>query len=54
LFKLFAAGDNVDVKGIESVIFDFNPGMLVVIGTPHLGNGYGIFPSNLFDRRIEL
>jgi hypothetical protein len=54
LFELSTTGDNVDVKGIESAAFDFNPGMLVVIGTPHLGNSGDIFPSNLFDRRIEL
>jgi hypothetical protein len=54
LFELFAAGDNVNVEGIESSAFDFDPGILVVIGTPHLGNGCSIFLSNLFDRRIEL
>jgi hypothetical protein len=54
LFEIFATGNNVDVEGIESSVFDFDPGVLMVVGTPHLGNGYGIFPSNLFDRRIEL
>jgi len=32
LLKLFAAGDYVDVERIESSAFDFNPGVLVVVG----------------------
>ena len=53
LFELLATGDNFDVEGIESTAFDFNPGVLMVVGTPHLGNGCHIFPSDLFDRRIK-
>ena len=53
LLKLFAAGDYVEVERIESSAFDFNPGVLVVVGTPHLGNGCRIIPSNLFNRPIK-
>lgn len=53
LFKLSATGNNVDLDRIESSVLDFNPGVLVVVGTPHLGDGCRILPPDLFDRRIE-
>jgi len=53
LLKFFAAGDNIYVESIEFVALDFNPGVLVVVGTPHLGGGCRAIPSDLFDRRIE-
>ena len=53
-FKFIAAGDNVDVESIVFPALDYNPGVFVVVGTPHLGNGCRVIPSDLFDRRIEL
>jgi hypothetical protein len=41
------------VESIESFAFDFDPGVLVMMGTTHLGNGGLIIPFDLFDRRIE-
>jgi hypothetical protein len=38
-FKFIAAGDNVDVESIVFPALDYNPGVFVVVGTPHLGNG---------------
>ena len=51
--EFFAAGDNIDVESIKSFALDFDPGVLVVVGTPHLGNNGLIIPFDLFDRRIE-
>ena len=53
LVKLLAASDNFDVVRIEGFVFDFNRSVLVVVGTPHLGNGCRIIPFDPFNRRIE-
>ena len=54
LFKFLATGDDIDVESIKFSALDVNPGVMVVVGTPHLGNGCRVIPSDLFDRRIEL
>jgi hypothetical protein len=53
LFEFFAAGDDIDVESIEPFAFDFNPRVLVMLGTTHLGNSGLVIPFDLFDRRIE-
>jgi hypothetical protein len=51
--KLLAARDNVDLESIESATFDFDPGVPVVVGTPHLGHSCRIIPPDLFDGSVN-
>jgi hypothetical protein len=52
--ELFAARENVDVQHVESSARDFNPGIFLVIGTPHRGSRQGIIAFDLVNGSFEL